>query len=283
MSSRRIPDTCAECLYRARAKQSGNEQYLAAVRERLENRTDDESAPYLAYEFDRLYEEMCGTRGSMAGIKHHYNELMLSLEQEIRTHIRQAQDPLSEALVYARVGNYIDFGTLEHVDEKEFFSLFENASMSPEDQLTYAAFLKQCEQGGQFLLLLDNCGEIVLDKIFLEELHDRFPHLKLSVIVRGGEAANDATVEDALQTGIDRIADVYENGMPLMGTLYSRLPKNARQAFDEADVILSKGQGNYETLSGQGYHVFYLFLCKCDYFVRKFGVPRLTGIFAEET
>ena len=93
---------------------------------------------------------------------------------------------------------------------------------------------------------------------------------------------NDVTEEDAHYTGIDRVADIVSNGAAVTGTVYDLLPPEARMVLDGADVILSKGQGNYESLSGQGRHIFYSFLCKCDLFQRRFGALPLTGMFIEE-
>jgi uncharacterized protein with ATP-grasp and redox domains len=133
------------------------------------------------------------------------------------------------------------------------------------------------------LLLADNCGEIVLDKLFFEQLGQRYPQMKLSVMVRGGEVLNDATVEDALYAGIDSVAEIISSSVAVSGTVYDMISDEAKHALDNADVILSKGQGNYEALSGQGRHVFYSFLCKCERFTNRFNVPSLTGMFVEET
>lgn len=93
---------------------------------------------------------------------------------------------------------------------------------------------------------------------------------------------NDATPEDAAYAGIDRLARIVSNGAPVPGTVYKMLPEEARGVLDTADVILAKGQGNYESLSHQGRHIFYVFLCKCDLFTSRFQVPKLTGMFIEE-
>ena len=130
--------------------------------------------------------------------------------------------------------------------------------------------------------MADNCGEIVLDKLFLEQLLKEFPNLKTTVLVRGKEILNDATPEDTAYTGMDELAEIVTNGSSLAGIVYEQLPEDAKGAIDRADVILSKGQGNYETLSGQGRHIFYSLLCKCDQFTQRFQVPLLTGIFVEE-
>jgi uncharacterized protein with ATP-grasp and redox domains len=102
------------------------------------------------------------------------------------------------------------------------------------------------------------------------------------VLVRGGEVLNDATLPDAEYVGINHFAEIISNGQAVAGTIYSLMPEDARDALDRADVILAKGQGNYESLSGQGRHVYYAFLCKCDLFMERFSVPHLTGMLVEE-
>ena len=135
---------------------------------------------------------------------------------------------------------------------------------------------------GSGLFVCDNCGEIVLDRLMLEQLKKRFPWLSVKALVRGGEVLNDATAEDAVYAGLDQVAQIVSNGEAVAGTIYEMMPEEAKKALDEADVILAKGQGNYESLSGQGRHVFYEFLCKCDLFTSRFHVPKLTGMFIEE-
>ena len=144
------------------------------------------------------------------------------------------------------------------------------------------SLFRQCESAESFLLVADNCGEIVLDKLFLTELRRRFPKLDISVMVRGSEVLNDATMEDAEYVGLPQTARVISSGSAAAGTIYSMLSAEARQALDGADIILAKGQGNYESLSHQGRHIFCSFLCKCELFTERFSVPPLTGMLVEE-
>ena len=281
--SMKVPEDCARCLYDQQAARTKDEAYLARVREILENRRPEDSAPYMVYLFGREFERRFGVSRRFAGDKRRYNELVLSMEADLRRRIEAAPDPLKEALVCARLGNYIDFGAMESVDPDAFLRLFDGAGMSGADEATYALFLDRCAKGRHFLLLCDNCGEIVLDRLMLEQLHRRFPHLELTALVRGGEALNDATVEDARFAGMDRVARVIGNGEAIAGTVYGMLSDEARRAVDEADVILSKGQGNYESFAGSGREAFYAFLCKCDLFVRRYGVPRFAGMFLMES
>jgi len=154
--------------------------------------------------------------------------------------------------------------------------------MRREDEEAYRSLVSQLDIAHTLLLITDNCGEIVLDKLFLEQIRSIYPELEITVLVRGAEVLNDATAEDASYVGLDQIARVIDNGYGIAGTIYKMLPDEAREAFDKADIIFAKGQGNYESLNGEGHHIFYSFLCKCDLFTGRFEVPKFTGILYEE-
>jgi len=278
----KITENCAKCLYDKQAHKNPDEAYLKKVRQILDNRRDSDCSPYMVYLFNRLHEEMFGKGADYTDIKKKYNDLVLSMEQTLRKKIGQAEDPLLEAITVSMVGNYIDFGAMNHVDENLFPELFDKVKLRKEDHITYVSFLNACKNGKSLLLLCDNCGEVVLDKLLLEQIHKRFPELKIRAMLRGGPVLNDATAEDAVYVGLDKVCELTDNGSPVAGTIYGMLTQEAKNIVDEADVILSKGQGNYESFSGNGFNAFYIFLCKCDLFTERFNAPLLTGIFVEE-
>lgn len=281
----RLSEKCEACLYEKQMKLVQDREYLAEIREILDNRDVEDTSPYMVYLFDRAFERRFGDQGEnerYRAIKKTFNDLVLSMEDAVRQRIETAEDPLAASILFARIGNYIDFGTLQDVDTETFLGLFEDPRMGEADRRTYLSFLEECSKAKSFLLIADNCGEIVLDKLFLEQLARRFPQLALYVLVRGDVVLNDVTPEDAAYAGIDQLAGIVSNGAPIPGTVYKMLPEEARRVLDNADVILAKGQGNYESLSHQGRHIFYAFLCKCDLFTTRFQVPRLTGMFVEE-
>ena len=277
-----ITQSCAKCLYDKQKRNVQDEKYLEEIRSIIEGCDDHASAPYLVYLFNQVYEKHFGKLVSYKEIKKKYNDLVLSMENVLKKRIEQAMDPLTTAFTFARIGNFIDFGAMDDVDEEVFVSLFEKEQLSPADQKVMDSFLRQCEKAKTFLLVTDNCGEIVVDKLFLEQLHHRFPDLKINILVRGEEVLNDATQEDAEYVGINQYGTIYTNGYPVAGTIYDMLPDDVKEMFEHSDVILAKGQGNYESLSKQGRHIFYSFLCKCDLFTDRFQVPKFSGIFVEE-
>lgn len=278
----KVGEKCARCLYDHQVQKSTDPDYLAQVKDIIEGRSEEDTTAVLVYRIKQVYERMFGRFDKYSDIKRRYNDLVLQMESGVRKKIEASDDPLAAALGFARIGNYIDYGAMHDVDEETFLGLFDDAQLKEKDLAVYESFLRNCKDADTFLLIADNCGEIVLDKLLLEQLKLRFPQLTLQVLVRGDDVLNDVTLEDAAYTGIDRIAQVFSNGKAVAGTVYEMMPEDARRALDNADVILAKGQGNYESLSGQGRHLFYAFLCKCDYFTSQFSVPLLTGMLIEE-
>ena len=278
----RISQSCAECLYNRQKNKTDNTEYLAEIKALLDNRKETDTSPYMVYLFNKVHVRYFGKGADYSVIKKQYNDLVLAMEDSLRHEINSAEEPLAKAMMMSRAGNYIDFGAMNSVDRDEFLSLFSNTEMREDDRKTYVSFLRECTDAKTFLLICDNCGEIVLDKLMLEQLKLRFPHLTVRAMVRGDNVLNDATAEDAKYVGLDTEAKIISNGEAVAGTTYEMLPDEAKNVLDNSDVILAKGQGNYESLSGQGRHIFYEFLCKCELFTSRFNVPKLTGIFIEE-
>ena len=123
-----------------------------------------------------------------------------------------------------------------------------------------------------------------MDKLLIELLRELYPSLSVTVLVRGAPVLNDATMEDARQIGLDAIhgVSVMGNGDSIAGTVLERLSPEAFAAVMNADVLIAKGQGNYETLQGCGLRIYYAFLCKCQFFADRFSVPLLTGMLVRE-
>ena len=126
----------------------------------------------------------------------------------------------------------------------------------PEQEIKYLE--EELKQAKTLLYITDNCGEIVLDKIFIEELKKRYGNLEITVMVRGGLAINDATIEDAQEIGLTKIVPVISNGAAIAGTVKEQLSKEARKQLDSADVIIAKGMGNFESMyRKESTHIIY--------------------------
>lgn len=213
--------------------------------------------------------------------KHTYNRAILKMEKEIQQHIDEAEDKLYRALQYAMTGNYIDFGALAGIDEEKLHELIESATGINLGQ-TYQQFKEDMQKAKSMVYLHDNCGEIVFDKMCIAEIKALYPDLKITAIVRGMPILNDVTMIDAKEVGLTDIVPVVDNGTAMPGTVLTHISAQAKALIDEADVIIAKGMGNYESLDGCGLNIYYLLLCKCERFMREFGKPYLGSVFANE-
>lgn len=238
--------------------------------------------PVLVRDIEKLRFRMFGERDDYKEIKRHFNAILLEQSDSFRQRIVKAEDPMKLAMQLALIGNYIDFAAIKNVDEKLLNQMLHQAEEKIFDEKTYLNLRKDLDKGGRLVYFTDNCGEIVLDKLLIEQIKEQYPQLSISVIVRGFDAANDATMEDAVQIGLDQIAAVVGNGNDIMGTWFPEMSYEAAALVKEADVMLAKGQANFETMRHCGLNVYYLFLCKCDMFANMFRVAPLAGMLINE-
>ena len=258
-------------------------EYMKKVMSILSNAEEQDCSPSLSVEIKKLYSEFWNCPAEdYTEIKKEFNQLMLNVEASVEEKIRISADPLETALLYARIGNYIDFAALENVSQETMLKLLENENQEPLSQTEYANFQTDLSTAKTLVYLTDNCGEIVLDKLAIKILKEKYPQLDITVIVRGYPVVNDATMEDAEEIGLTDIVKVIGNGSNVGGTWFPGLSNEARTLLEQADVILAKGQGNFETMNDCGLNVYYLFLCKCDLFQRRFHAKELQGMFLNE-
>ena len=218
----------------------------------------------------------------MEEVKQEFNDYLLSMEEELEAQIRNHPDPLEAALCYARTGNYIDYAAVKDITKEKLVELFEAQGSAGLEKEVYRRFLADLEHASSLVWLTDNCGEIVLDKIAMKILHELHPGVKVTAIVRGEPVVNDADLDAARYVGLDRIVNVTGNGSGIAGTDLADISEEAERLIRDADLIVSKGQGNFETIHGCGLNIYYLFLCKCDWFVQKFQAERFQGMFINE-
>ena len=257
------------------------EAYREAVR-RILAEYAEASGPEVSLRIDEAYEALFGPRRDFTEEKERFNALMLSVEPAMQRRVDAAGDPLSMAVRFSMLGNFIDYQAMPDVDEDKLLALLDGAEAIPLDAKAIEELRAALGAARRLVLLTDNCGEIVADKVLLRTILKLWPSLEAVSMVRGQPAANDATLEDAVQVGLDAVAPVMGNGSAVAGTVLEDLSGEARAALDAADVILAKGQGNYETLCGCGLNVYYLFLCKCALFTRRFGVDLYSGVLTRE-
>ena len=281
---------CKECLLKKQRKAAESfdetlkKHYLTAVEKMIDEFAEKEASPCITARIRPLYAEYFGVPyPDDFKMKPQYNALMLEHEKTMRADIKNAPDTILYALRLAAVGNYIDFGAQHGVDDSELESLLKSAGSIELNAKAVGNFKNDLKKAKKLVYLTDNCGEIVCDKLLIEEMQKYNKALSVTVIVRGGPVINDACADDAEQVGLTALQiDVIGSGCAIAGTPLEYISREAREKIENADIIISKGQGNFETLFPCGLNVYYLFLCKCANFTEKFGLPELSGVFINE-
>lgn len=241
-----------------------------------------DTSPYLNTRIMRFLNSKFNLGDIYYEIKKEYNNLLISMQEEILRYIYSSQDKLLTALKYAMVGNFIDFGAMDQVDIEKLKKLIIGAKEQVIDVKEYQEFLQGLKDAKQIAYIVDNAGEIVFDKIFIKVINEIYPNIIVNVIVRGKPALNDATIIDAEEVDLCEIANVIENGTDIPGTQLDKINLESKEIIDNVDLIIAKGQGNFETLFGCGKNIYYIFLCKCDLFTRRFNIEKFKGIFVNE-
>ncbi|MHA1350846.1 MAG: damage-control phosphatase ARMT1 family protein [Promethearchaeota archaeon] len=240
---------------------------------------DKRASPIIGKVAYNLVAEALGVNDPYASIKKKYNKLALQFYDEARKIVNNAEDPLLEAIVVAALGNTIDFGTSHKIDFihdiKNFLAIND-----------YETFKQSLLDTDHLLILLDNAGEIVFDKLLVETMLKTFPELEITCSVRSAPIINDATLEDAKFVGLTELVQVIEAS----GTPGIDLPNTSdefkKHFFLKDGVILSKGQGNFESLHGMeipNKELYYLLKVKCSLMVRLFSVKEGNIIFKRKT
>ena len=289
MEVRRLHPECISCMTKVHLDKCPKDmpeetkvEYMQKVLKILAEAPAKYGAPVIVRTIQKLQEEMLGIKQEYAEIKKHYNAVMMKYEKQVLEHMAKSEDPIKTGIQYAMIGNYIDFGARITVSEEQLTELLSTPDRFVIDEKQYREFTTDLENAKNIVYLTDNCGEIVMDKLLIGQIKNKYPDLELTVMVRGAEVINDATMEDAKQVGISDFARVIPNGSDIAGTWIEEMSEEAKAVLDEADVIISKGQGNFETLRKCGRNIYYIFLCKCDLFANTFQVPKLTGMIINE-
>jgi len=285
----RLHSECIRCLtgkYLANVPEHLTEEqkvdYLQIILTVMGQANPRHAAPVAMQDIERILFEKFGIRQDYSEIKRYFNALLLKREEEFLRSLDASADPLKLGIQLAMTGNYIDFGAIKNVTDEDLTALIERAPAQPVNEQQLAALKSDLSRAQRLVYLTDNCGEIVFDKCLMKTIARLYPGLHITAVVRGGDVSNDATMEDAGQVRLSEVAAVMHNGTSIAGTWLEGISEEALGEIDSADVIISKGQANFETLRKCGKNIYYIFLCKCDLFAQQFGVPRLTGMLVND-
>jgi len=215
----------------------------------------EQKPPEMGKDIYALVRDVTGNPDPFKEIKYRFNKIALNLYPNLKKKVKESKDPLLTAIRLSIAGNVIDYGTPnsfnvdDEIDDilKKDFAVFD-----------YEKFKNALANTSQILYLADNAGEVVFDKILIEELNK-----EIIYVVRDKPIINDALIEDALFCGMDKIAKVISSGSDAPGTILEYCSKDFLDIYKNSKLIISKGQGNFEALSEETKPLFFLFKAKC--------------------
>lgn len=217
------------------------------------------SPPQLAGMIQAQLRDITGCDDPYREHKQRFNALALALRPQLEHAVRNHPDPFLAATRLAIVANVIDVGAKSGISEAEALSVLDTAIDAPL-QGDFEAFRVSAQRARRILYLADNAGEIVFDRVLIAQL----PRGAVTVAVRGGPVLNDATASDARVAGIHALAAVIDSGASVPGTPLADCSRTLRRRFRDADLVIAKGQGNFETLHDTVAPLFCLFRVKCE-------------------
>ena len=231
----------------------------------LQDASLESKPPEIGDGVHRIVRQLTGDDDPYAAVKAESTREALRLYPRLKALVAEDGDRLERAIRIAIAGNVIDFATGADFDIEEGLERILNQPFAIND---IAAFRKALSEARSVLYLGDNAGETVFDRVLIEALD-----VPVIYAVKGGPIINDATVDDALAAGLDEVAEVVSTGSDAPGTILSRCSAEFRALYERAELVIAKGQANYETLSEEGGRLFFLLKVKCPVIARDIGAP----------
>jgi uncharacterized protein with ATP-grasp and redox domains len=220
-----------------------------------------------------VVKKLTGKKDPYKSLKERATKQTLKIYPELKKKIESADDRLLMAVELAIAGNIIDYGTKNSLDvEKELKKILKKEQRIIEEEKEYIfdfkSFKEALKNAKSILYIGDNVGETVFDCILLEEIKRIYPKKEIIYAVREKPIINDVLKEDAVNAGIGNFAEIISSGSDVPGTIIPICSKPFIDIFKNSDLVISKGQGNYETLSDEKRPIFFLFMAKCPVIAR---------------
>ena len=256
-----------------------HEQMVRGLFRDLADADWSDSPPILAQKIHRRLREETGVADPYKEQKKEHNKLALRLLPDLRKDVEKSDDPLISAAHFAIAGNIIDLGAKNGLDENEILQAVEHATEEPLEG-DIDSFRKAAREAKSILYIADNAGEIIFDRLLVEQLGPE----RITLAVRGAPILNAALEEDARTAGLDQLVPIIGNGKEndVPGTDMDQCSDEFCALFDSADLIISKGQGNFETLSNNPRRIFFLFKVKCPVIADVSGRPLNAHVLMEK-
>jgi damage-control phosphatase, subfamily I len=232
----------------------------------LQNLPSGANPPEIGYQVHQVVREMVGTKDPYDEIKKISTQQAMALYPKLKAMVHESEDPLALAIRLSIAGNIIDFGISDQI--ADLWETVERVILQPyaiDDNTALMAYLKTADH---VLYLADNAGETVFDRVLIELLH-----IPVIYAVKSSPFVNDAIMPDALAAGLDTCTTLISTGAQAAGTVLPLCSEAFREQFENAPIIIAKGQANYETLSDAGAKVFCLLQVKCPVIGLDLDVP----------
>lgn len=225
--------------------------------------TFDETSVYLAMMIHKHAKKLTANDDPYKELKKEYNAIASDLIEELKLEevIKKSEFPFEKACRLSIAGNIIDFGLGMSLDKSIVNKSLEESLTSEIVGVNIKDFYDKLMASKRIMIITDNAGEIVFDKLLVKELELD----NITYVVKGGPIVNDATMEDAIEVGMTELVRVIDNGVEAQGTILELCSKEFLDEFNSADIIISKGQANYETLSHlDDPRIYFLLRAKCQ-------------------
>jgi hypothetical protein len=242
-----------------------HERVLRQVVTHIGNMDMRQTPPAMGRIIHQVVREAIGSPDPFYDYKKKWNKFALRLMPELRKRVAESNEPFGAAVRLAIAGNIIDFAANSKVNERNIWETIEMAQSLPLNDATLRRLEKEIARANKILYLADNAGEIVFDRLLIEQM----PMVKITVAVKGGPVSNDATMEDAVEAGITELVNTISNGADAPGCILDVCSPGFIREFEESDVVIAKGQANFETLNAGGHNIFFIFMAKCSVIARE--------------
>jgi damage-control phosphatase, subfamily I len=281
----KIKTECVPCLvkrviFESEQSRSDGEKKVCALRSACKMLSEiydpDRCSAEIATKIHKKVYEILEDADPYSTLKQQSNVVAHQLVSRVETYIKESEDSLKSSMLCSIIGNSMDYG-IEGASNnaemlKEAFDALYEKGLGYDDYSKVVAYLKKAKK---IVLFTDNCGEIVFDKILCRQLKKSFPHLFITLVVKGEPVLSDATKEDAEQLHfLDVVDEIVTTGCFAVGVDFSQLPKKLENALRDCDLIICKGMANYESFSETAHHpIVYLLRTKCNAIAKSMDLP----------
>ncbi|MFZ7133009.1 MAG: damage-control phosphatase ARMT1 family protein [Eubacteriales bacterium] len=283
-----VPEVCFNCVITKMTKfadrkipQEIRDDFIFEATKKISYYAEYENPIELEAAWERIARIYLHTEDPHEEEKNFFQQGILQIESQIEASLQDTHG-LEDSIKFALAGNIIDFSTMHHITMETVRNTMDKAKNAQLDQKLLSQLEEELGKAKNLVYLLDNVGEVVFDKIFIKKLQHKYPGLKITAIASGSPISSDVTHLEAKGIGLDQYCTVLSNGNDITGTYLPKCNPETVAAMEKADLIISKGMANFESLIGSGYNIYYIFLCKCAYYSNLLDVPLLSEMFMNE-